>query len=156
MQKFMQNLVLMLLQKEQNFDMKVRTIQIGNEDYINILDLKKWVNSDDNIVVENCIITPYYICSNRRYELYQYEFIFDQNEKSFEHYILTISGKKNIDEVDNNIMELRKVCFDNSIKTAKINIINWIDYLINSQMICKEIKDIYGEYKLSNLYVAIN
>lgn len=142
--------------KEQDFDIKERIIHIGNEDYINIMDLKKWVNSYDNFIFENCIITPYYISKNIRYELYQYEFLFDQSEESFEHYILTISGKKSIDEIDMPILELRKICFDNNIKTARITIINWINYLINSKSICKEIEEKYGEYNLTNLYVEIN
>lgn len=141
--------------KEQINNLKNITIQIGNEEYIHILDLKKRINSSDSILLKDCIITPYYIHKDKRYELYQYEFLLDTNETSFERYILEKCGKCNIDEVDKNIIALRKICFDNDFVTAKENILKWIDFLINNKMICKEIEEIYGEFSLSNLFVAI-
>lgn len=81
------------------------------EVFVDLLDFIKVIefNVDNNIIMDSCIITPYYIQNNKRLELYQYEF-FVSDEYDFEDYIMMKTGKK-LKDVSSEIMTLRKICF---------------------------------------------
>lgn len=127
----------------------------NDEDLINLLEFKELFKVTEEIEQLGCIITPYYVHNDMVYELYQYEFLLDENEKSFEEYILKTTGKKRLEDVNIEVRELRKRCFCNDFHTASKKIIEWFDFILDNNLICEEIKGVYGEYNSSNLYVMI-
>ena len=86
---------------------------IGGEEMVNLCELAKCIETDKiPPTLEECIIVPYYINKSGRYELYQYEFnVESENGETFQEYVLRITGKKNIEEVPDDILEMRQICF---------------------------------------------
>ena len=68
--------------------LKVKHMFIGDEILYNINDLIDYIKTCDNyrLQIGECIILPYYICNNKRMELYHYEFVFS-DEYDFETFI---------------------------------------------------------------------
>ncbi|MBD5452839.1 MAG: hypothetical protein HDR30_00735 [Lachnospiraceae bacterium] len=134
---------------------------IGGEEMLNLHELVTCIELDKTpSLIEECIIMPYYIDQKGRYELYQYEFrVESMNKETFEEYILRITGKKKIDDVADNIIRIRQICYAKLDRNNQNDILKKIkDYfyfLINSEDVQKEIVDIFGEFNLNNLYICI-
>ena len=86
---------------------------IGGEEMMNLCELVKRIEWDQTpSPIEECTIIPYCIDKKGRYELYQYEFCVEQmNGQTFDEYILKSTGKKKIEEVPDNIVKKRKICY---------------------------------------------
>ena len=134
---------------------------IGGEEMLNLDELVRCIELDKTpSLIEECIIMPYYIDKKSRYELYQYEFCVESmNEETFEEYILRITGKKKIEEISDNILRIRQICYAKFDRNNQDDILKKIkDYfyfLINSEDVQKEIADIFGEFNLNKLYICI-
>lgn len=110
--------------------------------------------------IEECIIVPYYIDKKGRYELYQYEFCVEQMDgPTFDEYILRITGKKKIEEVSNNIVKIRRMCYANIDKDNQSDILKKIKeyffFLLNDEEVRKEIVHMFGEFNQNKLYICI-
>lgn len=134
---------------------------IGGEKMMNLYELVKCIELDQTpSLIEECIIIPYYIDKKGRYELYQYEFCVEQmNGQSFDEYILKITGKKSIEEVSDNIVKIRQICFakldeDNQGDILK-KVKEYFRFLLNDVDVQKEIVNIFGEFNQNKLYICI-
>ncbi len=134
---------------------------ISTEEFYKLIDLKKHLISmdKDNIEVQECILTPYYIHGNKRLELYEYELNIRKVEKlNFEKFLLNLTGQKDIKNIPENIIELQKNCYiklENDNTFLSINILHqYVDYIINSIELQNQIKDCFGLYNVEEFYFA--
>ena len=139
----------------------ISKIVIGTEEMLNLCELVKCIESDKTPpIIEECIITPYYICESGRYELYQYEFYAEQkNVETFEEYILRITGKRKIEEVPDDIIRIRKMCFTqidvNNQKDIIKKIKDYFYFLMNDEDVRNEVIDIFTEFDINKIFVCI-
>lgn len=135
-------------------DIKVKHIIISGEIFIALFDLIKFLNSDDGkqIELEECLITPFYICDSKRMELYQYEFCIT-DEYNFEDYITKLTGKKSLEEIPKEIIELRKICFASVSEKNKIN--EYLKYIVENQDLKSEVEQVFDNFDKANLYVTV-
>ena len=129
--------------------------ELNNEIFFNLLELKKVLKLYEVASSRDYILVPYYICKDKVYELYQYEFLLDKTKKSFESYLLEFTSKYKIQDVPSEISNLRKNCFANKKKDEFKKLLNWIDYLIYDKSIENELNSIFGKYDISKLYVQL-
>lgn len=139
----------------------ISKIIIGGEEMLNLCELTKCIETDKTPpLIEECIITPYYINESSRYELYQYEFYVEQkNGETFEEYILRITGKGKIEEVPDDIIRIRKICFaqidvDNQ-SSILIKIQEYFHFLMNDEAVQSEVTDIFSEFDINKIFVCI-
>lgn len=133
---------------------------IGGEEMMNLHEVVKCIELDQTpSPIEECIITPYYIDKKGRYELYQYEFCVEQmNGKTFDEYILRSTGKKKVEEVPENIIKIRQMCYAKLDKDNQSDILKrikeYFHFLLNDEEVQKEIKDVFGEFDQNKLYIC--
>ena len=139
----------------------ISKIIIGGEEMLNLCELVKCIETDKTPpLIEECIITPYYINESGRYELYQYEFCAEQRDgATFEKYLLRITGKKKIEEVPDDIIGIRKICFsqidvNNQSSTLK-KVIEYFHFLMYDEEVQSEVIGIFTEFDINNIYVCI-
>ncbi len=125
---------------------KEKLIEVN--DLINVLQ----DDSTHQVKIDNCIITPFYIAADRIMELYQYEYTL-LSGCDFEDYILRKTGKGNIENIPGNELDLRKRCFSNVMDRQ--NICSYLQYIKSSSELIKEVKEAFGDYCESYLYVTI-
>lgn len=132
----------------------VEHIALSGELFINLSDFNNILKSDigKQIEMEECLITPFYIQDNKRMELYQYELNIC-NKCGFEEYILERTGERNLGDIPEEIIKLRKICFANSEEYNKI--IYYLDFLFKNQELRKEVEQSFGSFNEANLYVAV-
>ena len=134
---------------------------IGRKEIWNLCELVKCMEADKTPPrIEECIITPYYTNESSRYELYQYEFYAVQsNEKALDEYILTITGKSKIEEVPEDIIRIRTICFgeidDNNQCVILNKIKEYFHFLMEDEDIQREIKDVFVEFDVNNIFISI-
>ncbi|MCH5258664.1 MAG: hypothetical protein J1F18_02865 [Lachnospiraceae bacterium] len=139
----------------------ISKIIIGGEEMLNLYELVKCIETDKTPpLIEECIITPYYINENGRYELYQYEFCVEQeNGETFEEYILRITGKRKIEEVPDDIIRIRRICFTqidvNNPSGILKKIIEYFHFLMNDEEVQSEVIDIFTEFDNKKIFVCI-
>ncbi len=131
---------------------KITQIEYLGEKYINLQELFDLLKGEQKLEMTECIIMPYYIQDKMRFELYEYEF-YCTNEKSFEQYILSITGKSNLEEISNEILSLREKCFANIDEPQKI--VDYLDFVLQSKKLQEEILKIFGKYTSKNLYALV-
>lgn len=139
----------------------ISKIIIGGEEMLNLYELVKCIETDKTPpLIEECIITPYYINENGRYELYQYEFCVEQkNGETFEEFILRITGKRKIEEVPDDIIRIRRICFTqidvNNQSDILKKIIEYFYFLMNDEEVQNEVIDIFKEFDIKKIFVCI-
>lgn len=139
----------------------ISKIIIGGEEMLNLCELVKCIKADKTpLLVEECIITPYYINENGRYELYQYEFCAEQkNGETFEEYILRITGKVKIEEVPDDIIRIRKICFTqidvNNQSGMFKKISEYFHFLMNDEEVQSEVISVFSEFNINKIFVCI-
>lgn len=139
----------------------ISKIIIGGEEMLNLYELVKCIETDKTPpLIEECIITPYYINENGRYELYQYEFCVEQqNGKTFEEYILSLTGKRKIEEVPDDIIRIRRICFTqidvNNQGGIFKKFIDYFRFLMNDEEVQREVIDIFTEFDIKKIFVCI-
>ena len=134
--------------------LKVKHLFMGGEILYNINDLIEYIKTCDNyhLQIGECIILPYYICNDKRMELYQYEFVFS-NEYDFETFIKRKTGAVRMEDIPREIIWLREKCFANCNENIKIY--EYLVFLINNSELKKEVKSVFQNYNDQNLYLAI-
>ena len=125
-----------------------------NEVFINLVDFLRVLELDleNQIKMDSCVITPYYIADNKRMELYQYEFLLS-DEYDFEDYILIKTGKKKIENIPDEVLMLRNKCFAKANEKQKL--IDYLHFLLFSQELKNEVESVFGDFYKFNLYVSI-
>lgn len=134
---------------------------IGKEEMLNLCDLVKCLEEDkDPFLIEPCLIIPYYINENKRYELYQYEFCLEQQDgETFEEYLLRMTGKRRLEEVPKHITKIRQMSFARIEMGNEENVlkrlIDWAYFLMNDDAVKSEIVDLFAEFDSKKLFVGI-
>lgn len=135
---------------------------ISNEEYHRVKDLLEHLNnlSDPLIEVEDSILTPYYVFQGRRMELYEYELRISTNaEQNFEEYVMIATGKKNINEVPFDVLQLKKKCYIESEEythTVNIKRLNeYLEFLLFNDNIEAQLKEYLGYFDNENLFFEI-
>ncbi|MCM1161735.1 MAG: hypothetical protein NC412_10970 [Roseburia sp.] len=135
-------------------DTVVEHIVFSGEVLINLFDFNNVLKSDigKQIEMEECLITPYYIQDNKRMELYQYEFCIC-NECNFEDYILRLTGKRNFEDIPEEIINLRKICFAKISENNKI--FDYLNFLFKNQELRREVEQNFDNFNEVNLYATV-
>ena len=123
-------------------------ILVSVYDFINILR----TDIGNQIVIEECLITPYYIENDKRLELYQYE-LYVTSECNFEDYILKKTGKTRLEDIPDKIIKLREVCFAKNGETKKV--VDYLKFLFSNQDLRREVEQAFNTFNKKNLYIAI-
>ena len=131
---------------------------VGREEMFNLYELIKHIEADPIIPsFKEQLIIPYYLDKRGRYELYQYEFCIEKTE-TFEEHVLRITGKKRIEDVPDNIVKMRRICFaklDEQNQMCVLNrIMDYFHFLINNADIQSEIINIFGSFNPHHLYIC--
>lgn len=136
---------------------KLKKITVSNELFFSSNDFINLLKMEGDIRYIDCIITPFYISNNKRYELYEYELVMSSTE-SFERYMTIVTGHK-FEVINKNVIEIRRHCYIelidkvNSDVTAEV--IKYIEYLRNNIRLKNEIKDIFDKFDEAKLFFAI-
>lgn len=130
----------------------IKSVEYAGEIFINLQELYNLLKTDFRIEMEECIITPYYIQDNKRMELYQYEFCCT-DEFDFEEYILKLTGKEKIEDISEEICYLRRICF--STCDEPDGLVEFLKFLFNNKTLQEEIKNVFGDYVVGNLYAVM-
>ncbi len=125
-------------------------------DFFDILDKM----TEDEIEVEDTIITPFYICDLGVLELYDYEFnIRLVNSSNVDNFILVKTGKKNLGEVSAEIEEKLRKCYVELVIPQKFLSIfrlqEFIGYVKDSLEIKERIRDTVHEFNGDKLYFEV-
>lgn len=138
----------------------VSKVTIGKEEMLNVCDLVRCIEADGKPPqIEECIAVPFYIDAAKTYELYQYEFrIEDENGDTFEEYMLRVTGKKNFEEIPNDIIRTRRICFVDNIRNDQEGtwkkIKGYFDFLLRDKDIRQEITGIFDEFEERKLFIS--
>lgn len=130
----------------------IKSVEYAGEIFVNLQELKKLLNTNFKIEMMDCLIIPYYIQNNKRMELYQYEFCCT-SEFDFQQYILKLTGKEKIEDVSKEIFYLRRNCF--STCDEPNGLVNFLEFLFESETLKEEIMQAFGDYIPENLYAVI-
>ena len=134
---------------------------INSEELINLCELVSCIEMDKTPqLIDSCIITPFYVSKGSRYELYQYEFYIEsQNGESFQEYILRVTGRKNIENVPTDILEIRQRCFvkleEGNQSDILLKMKEYFIFLMKDEKIRKEIMDVFSEFDINNFFICI-
>lgn len=134
---------------------------IGGEEMWNLRELAKCLEADEELPgIEECIMVPYYINESGRYELYQYElYVTSAKGETFPEYLLRKTGKSNMEEIPDDILRIRQICFvntdeeDQSDVLAKIK--KYFIFLMSDEKIQKEVLDIFSEFDSHKIFLCI-
>lgn len=135
---------------------------VSNEKYYKLKDLLVHLNGlrDLSIEVEDYVLTPYYISVGKRMELYEYELkISADTQQSFEEYMLNLTGKQDLNEISSDVMQRQKMCYIECKKnTYKINVNQlkkYMNFLLSSESIQKQIEKCFGIFDNDNMFFEI-
>ena len=136
---------------------KLETTTISNETLVACNDFYNLLKKDNDIRYIDCIITPYYISGNKRYELYEYELVMSSTE-TFRHY-MTIASGRDFESINNNVVKTREHCYIELMNKGDSDItaemIRYLEYLKNNINLKKEIEAVFGEFVFSKMFIAI-
>lgn len=140
---------------------KLKVYTISNEELYKFSEFEKNLQliNFETFVSDNFILTPYYINNNKIYELYAYELNVHIVDKSnFESYVKRITGKKRIEDISDEIIELHKNCYleiTDSKSLPKRALQEYISYLQNSKQIESEVQKMFSYFDRDNLYFEV-
>lgn len=136
-------------------------VTIGTEEMLNVCELVRCMETDDRPPqIEDCIAVPFYIDAGKRYELYQYELrVEEENGDTFEEYLLRATGKKKFEEIPDNIIKMRRICYINNIRNDQEGtwkkIKEYFDFLLHDKDVQQEITAVFTEYDEKKLFISI-
>ena len=135
----------------------LKKTKISNEEFVCCDDLFNLLMIDSEITYIDCIITPYYISGNKRYELYEYELVMSSTE-SFRQYMTIVTGR-DWESINNDVVKTREHCYielmDKDSSDITMEIVKYIEYLKNNTNLKKEIESVFGEFDFSKMFIAI-
>lgn len=138
---------------------EIKYLEQSNVRYYNLDSFEKLLleKTNINVKIEDMIITPYYINSYGVLELYDYELnIRNVEHPNFEQFLLSKTGKTNIEDINPNIVEKSKNCYIEIISPQKdisIEFLNkYIEFVKNSSEISERVFNSFNEFDTKNLY----
>lgn len=140
----------------------LENIQTANGEVLySVLDLKMKLNElrDGDITAEECILTPYYVHEGRRLELYEYELnIHVTDHDEFANYILTRTGKRNIEDVAADILRLNQECYisvpGGDCKLPVKRMERYIEFLCGAENLILQVRHVFGKFESKELWFA--
>lgn len=130
----------------------LETIEYAGEIFINLQELDEFLKVETSIEMEEVLITPYYIQDDKRLELYKYEFCCIK-DCDFKDYVLKLTGKKLIEDISEEILAIRNICFATVDEPNKLK--DFLEFLFQNKNLQKEVKQVFGEYVAKNLYAIV-
>jgi len=137
----------------------ISTFEKSNTKYYRLNDLHNALNKmcGEEIEVDDTILTPFYICDLGVLEIYDYELnIRLVDRPSEEVFILTKTGKDNINEVSIEIERKLRSCYLELVKPKRFLLTNilkkYVDYIKTSPEIKERISEYLHEFNSDNLY----
>ncbi len=112
------------------------------------------------LIVEDCILTPYYIHDGALYELYEYELnIRLTDQPDFHRYLLKKTGRKTVEDVPAHIVRLQKEC---CIEVSKAEgpllverLLQYVDFLCAEEVMISQIQQVFGTYQRNDLWFSV-
>lgn len=139
-----------------------KTINLSNAKYyeLNSFDDNLAQLSEAEVIADDAILTPFYICEQGILEIYDYELnIRKVNSPSTNNFILTKTGKKSLDEVDPAIEQKLKHCYIEIILPKQSLSVNklqeYVNYLRNSFEVKARISDTLHEFCDSKFFFEV-
>ena len=115
--------------------------------------------NEGTLIVEDCILTPYYIHDGAMYELYEYELnIRLTDQPDFHRYLLKKTGKGTEEEVPDQIVRLQRECYievlkaDGQLPVGRL--LQYIDFLFAEEAVISQVQQVFGVYQLDGLWLA--
>ena len=116
--------------------------------------------NEDTLIVEDCILTPYYIHAGALYELYEYELnIRLTDQPDFRRYLLKKTGRKTVEDVPDHIVRLQKEC---CIEVSKAEgqlpverLLQFVDFLCAEEAVISQVQQVFGAYQSDGLWFSV-
>ena len=113
--------------------------------------------TDSTIIVNDCILTPYYICDGLVYELYEYEFSISLvDEINPNEHLIKKTGVSNINKIPNSIIQLHNKCYIEVLNSENRllikDLLNYISFIYGESDIINQISKCFDTFNISNLY----
>ena len=112
------------------------------------------------LIVEDCILTPYYIHDGALYELYEYEMnIRLTDQPDFRRYLLKKTGKGTVEEVPDQIVRLQRECYievltaDGLLSVGRL--LQYIDFLFAEETVISQVQQVFGVYQPDGLWFSV-
>ncbi len=112
------------------------------------------------LIVEDCILTPYYIHDGALYELYEYELnIRLTDQPDFRRYLLKKTGKGTVEEVPDQIVRLQRECYievltaDGLLSVGRL--LQYIDFLFAEETVISQVQQVFGVYQPDGLRFSV-
>ena len=112
------------------------------------------------LIVEDCILTPYYIHDGAMYELYEYELnIRLTDQPDFRRYLLKKTGKGTVEEVPDQIVRLQRECYievltaDGLLSVGRL--LQYIDFLFAEETVISQVQQVFGVYQPDGLRFSV-
>lgn len=149
----------------QNFEKMLSTlsaVSFGTERYYNLQEAFAQLTEigEGRIQIGSAIITPFYVDSNARQELYAFELtLVDGLERSsIEDYLRRRTGYADLSKVDSSVISRLKHCYletegdDHSLSGNALA--QYCIYLLNSEDVRKDINDQLNPFNPAKLYFS--
>ena len=141
----------------------------SNECHYNMAELghELQINGSAEILVDDdCLILPFYICKEGRYEMYWFELLIRLVESpSFDNYVLTKTGHKNVAMVDKSIKDRMERLYIEilhpSVTLSSAKLLNYVNFIKDSEEVKKDVVDAFigdfehFEFDANKLYFAV-
>lgn len=137
----------------------LNAIKLPNEEILySFMEFNKAVKSirEDDMEIDDCILTPYYLFEGRRLELYEYELNIRLVDKpNLEKYLLKKTGKFKVDDIPPKVVEIQKNCYfevskmERKIPIKKIQ--QYINYLFHSGSLKCQVQQVFDRFKIEEL-----
>ena len=112
------------------------------------------------LIVEDCILTPYYIHDGALYELYEYEMnIRLTDQPDFRRYLLKKTGKGTVEEVPDQIVRLQRECYievlkaDGQLPVGRL--LQYVDFLFAEETVISQVQQVFGVYQPDGLRFSV-
>ena len=133
----------------------------NGEVFYNLVDFRNQLGklNDDNLAATECIIIPYYIFNGDLYELYEYELsVILTDKKDFCQYLLKKTGRKSVEEISGNIVNLQREChievMKNDGRLSVKRVQQYIDYLCSAEEMISQVRKVFGTFQYGNLWFS--
>ena len=112
------------------------------------------------LIVEDCILTPYYIHDGALYELYEYELnIRLTDQPDFRRYLLKKTGKGTVEEVPDQIVRLQRECYIEVLTADGLLsvglLLQYIDFLFAEETVISQVQQVFGVYQPDGLRFSV-
>ena len=141
---------------------KMKPMSLSNANYYKLIDLNSVLKQlgEIDIIVDEHIITPFYIYNQSVLELYDYELNIRQvNHPDVDNFLLSKTGKQSLDDVSPLVKKKIKNCYLETILPSRslpvCKILEFIRYVRSSDEIRERIKDCLHEFCEDKLYFEI-